>query len=130
MAEPTDNQFEYKPLGESYDKPPTQEAIPGVKIPKSTSTMPDSGNAGGLASSSPSTPQYDYQPLDESYDKPPTGKATAEGRGFALPPSQKSKKTLQPEKPGILKQAWEGTKEVGRWIVDGQQGSSHMASFT
>jgi hypothetical protein len=122
MAEPTDNQFEYKPLGESYDKPPTKEAIPGVTIPKSTSTLPDSGNAGGLASSSPSTPQYDYKPLTESYDKPPTPSSQS---GSTLP-SQKSQKTLPPEKPGIFKQAWEGTKEVGRELVKGQQGLSHM----
>jgi GNAT superfamily N-acetyltransferase len=123
MAEPTDNQFEYKPLGESYDKPPTKEAIPGVTIPKSTSTLPDSGNAGGLASSSPSTPQYDYKPLTESYDKPPTPSSQS---GSTLP-SQKSQKTLPPEKPGIFKQAWEGTKEVGRGLARGITQAQGMA---
>jgi len=119
MAEPTDNKFEYnKPLGyEPLDRPPTtKEAIPGVKIPKSTSTLPDSGQAGGLSPTSPETPTIAYgKPLGyEPLDRPASS--------YALPSSTKKTQQTLPEKPGFFKQAWEGTKEVAvRGLVAGEQ---------
>ena len=38
---------------------------------------------------------------------------------WTLPPAKKSQKTLPDNKPGFFKQAWEGTKEVGKGFARG-----------